>query len=527
MSHARPKPVGPHRPHRTAAVEAVEPRRLLAAATGVDVSVRFEPAVAQTRIASAARVDAGGPYVASDGGTASGWTFDGRPWLNTWTGVEMRPDADGKARTEPYASLGHRDALAWEMDLPAGTYDVSVVAGGSAGTRGEPIRVAAEGRVFLETVPTAGSPFSTRTVRVDVTDGRLTLTAPDGLATTRLVSVGVKGVSDAAPVLPPPSNVVPGGDVTLGGFEQKAYLPFPAMEGATAALNGKLYAWGGYDRYVEGADRPLLSNGRGQVYDAATDTWSAVADLPAPLTHGQAAVWGGKIYIFGGFDDGPDGSRPNPETYVYDPADNTMRVWGEMPYSVSGYGLAQVGSRAYLISGFYGTADDFQGESRHMFSIDLADPSAGYRDEPDAPVGREHVGAAVVDGKIYFFGGETGHDQYVGAKSDVHVYDPATRQWTQKGDIPGGGLAHVEETSVVVGGKILVAGGNINGPAHENFISTIRLYDPATDQWSVIGDLPEPRRGAYVRVIGDYLYVAGGDGDYPRNTLWRAKLTVE
>ena len=463
-----------------------------------------------------------------------GWSFNGGAWRNTWTGTETRPAAEAAADAGPnassYASLGHRAPLAWELALDDGTYDVSVVAGGTAGPNGEPIRVAAEGGVFLEQVPTAGSPFADATLRLEVTDGRLTLTAPDGLAVTRLVSVHVRSVDDT-----PPSAVGGGGTsnntptntgVALGPFEARQSLKFPAMEGAIAKVGGKLYAWGGYDYYNGQAQKPLVSNGRGQVYDPAADAWSAVADLPTPLTHAQAATYGGKIYIFGGFDDGAQQVGPNPATYVYDPATDTMSRWGTMPYPVSGYGLAQVGSRVYLISGMYGDAYDFQGESRHVFSIDLADPDAGYRDEPDAPVGREHVGTAVVDGKIYLFGGETGHDQYAGVKADAFVYDPATRQWTRLADLPDGGLAHTEQTTVTVGGKILVAGGNVNGVVHENFISTIRLYDPATDQWSTLGDLPEPRRGAYVRVIGDYLYVAGGDGDYPRNTLWRAKLTI-
>ena len=505
---------------RAGMVEPLEGRQLLSGA--VDVTVRFEAATGVTQAVTpqSARngpaVDAGRPFALhGDAEARYGWTFNGGAWRNTWTGV------DG---TTPYASLGHRAPLAWEMELPAGRYELTLAAGGTLGPRGEPLRVAAEGEVVLERAAVAaGSPFAETTVEVEVTDGRLTLTAPDGPAVTRLGSVRVRAVTEsvAAPEPAPatPEPVPSTRDFTLGDFEARSRLAFPAMEGAIAALDGKLYAWGGYDTATT-----WQSNAKGQVYDAAADRWSEIAGLPTPLTHTQAAVWDGKIYIFGGFDDGADKVGSNPATYVYDPASDTMSRWGTMPYSVAGYGLAQVGSRVYIISGMYGDAHDFGGESTHMFSIDLADQAAGYRDEPDAPVGREHVGTAVVDGRIYFFGGETGHNQYTGVKSDAFRYDPATRQWTRLADVPEGGLAHTEETTVTINGKILVAGGNINGPEHVNFLSAVRLYDPATDQWSTIGDLPEPRRGAYVRVIGDYLYVAGGDGDYPRDTLWRAEI---
>ena len=531
MSHtpSRRRPARPSAP-ASPLVEALEGRRLLAAA--VDLDVVFGPATgAAPRVDPAGPVvDAGRPFAKHSGESLRyGWTFNGGPWRNTWTGSETRTAADGTAVSDTYASLGHRAPLAWELALPSGTYDVRIVAGGTAGPNGQPLRVAAEGQTVLEQAPTADSPFADATLRLDVTDGRLTLTAPDGLAVTRLVGVHVTSVAPADPtpvpdVIPPAQTPGTGSSktITLDNFEVRQSLAFPSMEGAIAKLNGKLYAFGGYSQA-----EPFYSTTRSQVYDPAADRWTEIAPLPTPLTHAQAATYDGKIYIFGGFDDGETRVGSNPATYVYDPATDTISPWGTMPYSVAGYGLAQVDSRVYLISGMYGDSHDFGGESRHMFSIDLADPAAGYRDEPDAPVGREHVAAAALDGKIYFFGGETGHDQYSGVKADAFVYDPATRQWSRIADVPDGGLGHIELTTLVVGGKILVAGGNMNGTLGQNQTNAVRTYDPATNAWETISGLPEPRGGAYLRVIGDYLYLAGGDGGYPRALAWRAKITVE
>ena len=73
--------------------------------------------------------------------------------------------------------------------------------------------------------------------------------------------------------------------------------PMPQAQGglAAAAVNGKLYAFGG----------EFFDNGGGVypeswMYDPATDKWSALPDMPTPR-HGLGAVaLDGKIYVIGG-----------------------------------------------------------------------------------------------------------------------------------------------------------------------------------------------------------------------------------
>ena len=73
--------------------------------------------------------------------------------------------------------------------------------------------------------------------------------------------------------------------------------PMPQAQGglAAAAVNGKLYAFGG----------EFFDNGGGVypeswMYDPATDKWSALPDMPNPR-HGLGAVaLDGKIYVIGG-----------------------------------------------------------------------------------------------------------------------------------------------------------------------------------------------------------------------------------
>jgi N-acetylneuraminic acid mutarotase len=73
--------------------------------------------------------------------------------------------------------------------------------------------------------------------------------------------------------------------------------PMPQAQGglAAAALNGKLYAFGG----------EFFDNGGGVypecwAYDPASDSWTTLPDMPSPR-HGLGAVTlGDKIYVIGG-----------------------------------------------------------------------------------------------------------------------------------------------------------------------------------------------------------------------------------
>src|SRR5215213_8540902 len=71
--------------------------------------------------------------------------------------------------------------------------------------------------------------------------------------------------------------------------------PIGLSEGVGAAVDGKLYVFGGY---TDGTSIP--KSRRGDVYDPATDSWTQLADAPAGLTHCGVAVDGRDIYFAGG-----------------------------------------------------------------------------------------------------------------------------------------------------------------------------------------------------------------------------------
>ena len=115
--------------------------------------------------------------------------------------------------------------------------------------------------------------------------------------------------------------------------------------------------------------------------------------------------------------------------------------------------------------------------------------------------------SSVVNGKIYVFGGQ---DSII--ITTVDVFDPSTNTWatpvTTGTFTPRYGLS-----SAVVNGKIYVMGGNGGNASNYLPVSTMEVFDPATNSWSTpstIGSL-YPRQFFTSCVLDNKIYVIGGD----------------
>ena len=146
--------------------------------------------------------------------------------------------------------------------------------------------------------------------------------------------------------------------------------------------------------------------------------------------------------------------------------------------------------------------------------------------------------AAVVNGKIYVFGGGANYE-----------YDPATDNWTTKAPMPSASWA---ETAVVVNGKIYVLANSVpyeydpetntwktgkpmptarsqfraeavNGKIYVisgrtgDMYSTVKAteaYDPATDSWETKAEIPYHVASGGSTVLDDKIFVIGGQNEF-------------
>jgi len=120
----------------------------------------------------------------------------------------------------------------------------------------------------------------------------------------------------------------------------------------------------------------------------------------------------------------------------------------------------------------------------------------------DMPTARICPSTSVVDGKIYAIGGA----QWIQGTylSTVEVYDPATDTWTRKTHMPTARNGHA---AAVVNGKIYVIAGE---PSPQASLATVEEYDPATDTWKRKADIPTKRTFLSACALDGKVYAFGG-----------------
>jgi subtilisin family serine protease/N-acetylneuraminic acid mutarotase len=138
-------------------------------------------------------------------------------------------------------------------------------------------------------------------------------------------------------------------------------------------------------------------------------------------------------------------------------------------------------------------------------------PGAGWSRIPPMGYRRRCFAAAALNGKVYAIGGEgrkshPGPDDYGGTLDTVEAYDPAAKAWKPRAPLPRGMYAM---GAAALGGKIYVAGGVPDG-AQEPYYRTLLAYDPGRDAWEEKAPMREIRSFHALVALEGGLYAIGG-----------------
>jgi hypothetical protein len=174
--------------------------------------------------------------------------------------------------------------------------------------------------------------------------------------------------------------------------------------------------------------------------------------------------------------------------------------WGEwaelprMPEPRAAAGAAMVDGKAYVAGGV--------GPRGLADRVMVFDPnSAAWSMVAGPPTAREHLGVAGFDGRLYVMGGRTGG---IGTNLGVvEVYDPATDTWSPLSDMPTprGGIAAAATTN----GFVAAAGGEADATFDE-----VEAFDARRGRWVSLPPMPTARHGLGVAGTGTVLYVIAG-----------------
>ncbi|MCM3339216.1 hypothetical protein M3650_11340 [Paenibacillus sp. MER TA 81-3] len=112
----------------------------------------------------------------------------------------------------------------------------------------------------------------------------------------------------------------------------------------------------------------------------------------------------------------------------------------------------------------------------------FAEESSEWIKRSDIPEARTGSASAVVDGKIYVFGGSSGSNAaYTGIKHDnTYEYDPSTDTWTEKKNML---TARSGVSAAVIDSKIYVVRGYFTTVGKLTRANKVEIYDPKTDSW--------------------------------------------
>jgi N-acetylneuraminic acid mutarotase len=297
-----------------------------------------------------------------------------------------------------------------------------------------------------------------------------------------------------------------------GEWGIKANLLENNSEFALAEAKGKLYVLGGYP--------PSRQTARTvQIYDIATDKWALGPLLPQPNNHGMAASVDGKIYMIGGqTTDDQQGATAVDMVYELDPAVGTWVQKARMPTARSG-GVAVVhGGKIYVAGGRVPRGNDFA----------VYDPAADrWEVLPPLPSQRNHIAGAAINGRIHIVGGRLGNGLSPDKSNANEAFDPQTRTWTTAAPMLSGRSGI---NGVMARGCFHIWGGETPSgmtPQHE-------YYDPRTNQWATLSNMPIPVHGVVgaafvdglIWVTGGGTSIGGGSGSL-LNQTYRPMVSCE
>ena len=339
-----------------------------------------------------------------------------------------------------------------------------------------------------------------------------TFTTPGSFPATLTVTSGDQSVSQAAP------NVTVTGESSSGGgsgaftdlrWQPTTLSPYGVAEGQRVSLGGKLYVFGGFDSTYH-CCRPT---DRTFVFDPASATWQPLKPLPpmngtdyGGVTHAGFATDGQDVYFAGGYTSNDSHTAQTfgtSEVWRYNVATNDYTRLTDLPEARSAGQLAYYDGSLYY---FGGSNDRRKADVGTLFILDLQAGATAWREGAPLPNPRNHLGAAVLGGKIYAIAGQHDHDKKLTTQNDVDAYDPKTDTWQQVASLPLA-ISHNANSSFVMGDRIIVVGGEVD---HLKGVNNIFAYSPKTDSWTELTPLPLAMVDPVAANVGGKLVVAYG-----------------
>ncbi len=276
---------------------------------------------------------------------------------------------------------------------------------------------------------------------------------------------------------------------------KRAALIESNSEMAVAHLDGKIYIVGGYPSTRISVDTV-------QVYDINSDSWHLTTPYPTTINHASAVGLDGVLYVVGGQTNAGgrnEESRYTSAVYAYDPKTEKWTARAPMPTARSAMAHDVIDGKIFVAGGRPPRGHDFA----------VYDPKADkWTSLPNLPTARNHMTAAAIGGKLYFAGGRFGGGFFSEITAAVEMYDPKTNKWTAKRPMSE---ARSGLNGIAVNGCFHTFGGEHPTARPSGVFPHHEVYDPKTDRWTRLPDMPIPVHGVTGLVyVNGWIHLPGG-----------------
>ena len=258
---------------------------------------------------------------------------------------------------------------------------------------------------------------------------------------------------------------------------------------AVVAIAGKIYFASGH---TGGGTSFGDSQSIHEEFDPITNTWTKLAPMKEPRGAATATVLDNRYYVMGGH----NGTIRMIINEVFDPSSSRWSRIADLPHDTRNGASITVDGKIYFVGGVTGGV---QTDNNLMY--DPKEDAWSKKQKMLFP--REGMKLVWFENKIWAIGG-----WWAGGPSEhVHSYDPSNDTWKEEASL---NLKRSGPFAWLADGKIYVSGGSTVGASGEVFFDLIEAYDPLERVWEKVGEFPEKLGGADAVVMGEKVYVVGG-----------------
>jgi hypothetical protein len=286
------------------------------------------------------------------------------------------------------------------------------------------------------------------------------------------------------------------------------YSPIPSPR--YGAVGGILYdKYNSPEVWVLGGSNPAIQGIESsvEVYSANWDEWRTETSLRTARTDHGAAPVNGTLYIGGGLVSG----SPTDSVEVYSPSSKSWSVAPSLKIARSGHFFA-----ADDLSGLLYVLGGLDSSSEYLSSVEVFNVKTNqWTSLPPMPTARTGLSAVVLESKLYAVGGCGGSlpASQCTPLSTVEVYDPATNEWSTISPLQKPRHSFSLGT---YGSQLIIAGGSSSVGMTENgsdLLKSIDVMDITANEWFTVTFLPDPRNGlvkGYNMFVGISMFLVSG-----------------